>query len=123
MSHETGATPVFDLERALGSFDDDMGLLLEIAQMYLSEGPSRMEEIRVALKDSDALAVLQAAHRLRGSLGALGACLAADAAQALESLAADGDIHEIAGAVADLEREVERLRPVLEDLIKREGVG
>jgi HPt (histidine-containing phosphotransfer) domain-containing protein len=123
MSHETGATPVFDRDLALGCFDGDMGLLLEIAQMYLLEGPSRMEEIRVALKDSDAPAVVHAAHRLRGSLGALGACLAADAAQALESLASDGDIHEIAGAVADLEREVERLRPVLEDLIKREGAG
>ena len=120
MSHEARAT--FDLDMALGCFDGDMGLLLEIARMYLAEGPSRIEEIHLGLKGSDAPAVERAAHALRGSLGALGACLAADAAQALESLAAKGDSNPIAGAVADLEREVERLRPVLENLIKRDGV-
>ena len=116
------AAPVFDRDHALECLDGDMALLLEIAQMYLTEGPGRLEEIREGLKRRDAPAVEHAAHRLRGSLGALGASLAADAAQTLESVAARGDFSRIEDAVAALEREAARLRPALESLIKGEGV-
>ena len=118
MKHEEDAAAVFDQDRALECFDGDMGLLLEIAQMFLTEWPGRLEEIREGLKKRDAPALERAAHRLRGSLGALGASLAADAAQALESLAAQGDFAKIKDAVATLDREAARLRPALLNLIK-----
>ena len=109
---------VFDRDQALERFDGDMGLLLEIAQMYLKEGSGRLEEIREALKRRDAPALVRAAHRLRGSLGALGASLAADVARTLESLAAQGDFSRMEDAVAALDRETARLCPELERLIK-----
>src|SRR2546425_13314551 len=121
MKHEEDAAAVFDQDRALECFDGDMGLLLEIAQMFLTEWPGRLEEIREGLKRRDAPALERAAHRLRGSLGALGASLAAGAAQTLESLVAQGDFAKIEDAVAALDREAARLRPALEDLIKGEG--
>jgi HPt (histidine-containing phosphotransfer) domain-containing protein len=123
MKHEEDAAAVFDQNLALGCFDGDMSLLLEIAQMYLTEGPARIEEIRDGLTKRDAPAVARAAHRLRGSLGALGASRAADAAQTLESLAAQGDFSKIEDAVAALERETAQLRPALESLIKSQSVG
>ena len=45
MKHEEDAAAVFDQNRALECLDGDMGLLLEIAQMFLTEGPGRIEEI------------------------------------------------------------------------------
>jgi two-component system sensor histidine kinase/response regulator len=116
-------TAVFNRDQALEYFDGDMGLLLEIAQVYLTDGPARFQEIREGLKRRDASGLERAAHGLRGSLSALGASLGADAAQALESLAARGDFPRIEGAVAALDREIAKLRPVLEHLIKREGVS
>lgn len=118
MSHETDATAVFDQDRALVCLDGDMGLFLEIIEMYLADGPSRLEEIREGLKKRDAQVLERAAHRLRGSLGALAASLAADAAETLESLAVQGDFSKIEGAVAALDREAGRLRLALEKFIK-----
>jgi two-component system, sensor histidine kinase and response regulator len=122
MSHDENAAGVFDRDKALECFDGDMGLLLEIAQMYLTDGPGRLQEIREGLKRRDAPAMERAAHRMRGSLGALGASLAADAAQTLETHAAKNDFPKIEDAVAALDREIARLRPALENLIKGEGV-
>ena len=123
MKHEEDAAAVFDQDQALECFDGDMGLLLEIARMFLAEGAGRLEEIREGLKIRDAPALAGAAHRLRGSCGALGATLAAEAAQTLESLAAQGDFSKIEGAVAALERETARLRLALESLVKSQSVG
>jgi HPt (histidine-containing phosphotransfer) domain-containing protein len=118
MNHEENAAAVFDRDQALECFNGDMELLLEIAHLYLTEAPGRFEEIREALKGRDAPALERAAHKMRGSLGALGASLATDAAQNLEILAAHGDFSRIEGAVDALDREAARLRPVLENLIK-----
>jgi HPt (histidine-containing phosphotransfer) domain-containing protein len=122
MNHDESAAAVFDRDKALECLDGDMGLLLEIARMYLTDGPGRLREIREGLKSHDAPALERAAHGMRGSLGALGASLASDAAQALESHAAQNDFPKMEDAVAALDREVARLRPALESLIKVEGV-
>jgi len=118
MEHDDAAAVVFDQDQALEYSGGDRGLLQEIARMYLEDGPSRLGEIREGLEKGDMSVVERAAHKLRGSLGALAAPLATKAAQELESLAAAGDLSNIERAVAALDVEVARLRPAIEKLIK-----
>lgn len=118
MDQDESAGVVFDEAKALEYSGGDRELLQEIARMYLADGPSRLEEIRAGLKGGDAEVVERAAHKLRGSLSAFAAPLAVAAAQVVESLAAEGDLSEVAGAVAALHVEVERLRPSIENLVK-----
>lgn len=71
-----GPDPVF--ERILG--------------LYLRELPGRMTAIRSAVEQGDAQALRDAAHSLRGSSATLGATLAAELSEALESGAVAGDL-------------------------------
>jgi two-component system sensor histidine kinase/response regulator len=118
VEHDDAAAVVFDQGQALEYSGGDKELLQEIARMYLEDGPSRLGEIREGLEKGDMSVVERAAHKLRGSLGALAAPLATKAAQELESLAAASDLSNIERAVAALDVEVARLRPAIENLIK-----
>lgn len=122
MGHDDAAA-IFDEDLALEYSGGDKELLQEIARLFLDDSRIRLEEIREGLRKGDPSAVEHAAHKLRGSLGALAARPAADVAQGLESLAARGDLLEAERAVAALDFEVARLRPAIENLIKGVGAG
>jgi PAS domain S-box-containing protein len=94
-------------------------LLKEIVQLFLADCPKRLSQIREAVARGDSTALEHAAHALKGSLGNLSAEAAASAASQLEMLAHESNVTRYAEAGAALEREVERLQPALEALIKQ----
>ena len=57
------------------SDEGDPELLIDLIQMYLQDGPQKLEEIRDGLAQKDYDRVERAAHSLKGSAGNLGAVL------------------------------------------------
>ena len=107
---------LLDLDAALSYAGDDPELLREVARIWTADGPRRLFDLREGLRKGDWQAVERAAHRLRGSLGTLGASEAMAAAARIETLATDGASAEIPEAVAVLEKEIQRVQPELERL-------
>ena len=71
---------------ALERVDGDEELLRELCQIFLQESPKLLVNLRRAIVDTDAQAVMCAAHSLKGELGYLGAAGASQAAQELEDM-------------------------------------
>lgn len=105
-----------DLAAALERTGGDRELLAEVAQMCLEDMPEMVGAIRSSLAGGDADAVRKAAHKLKGSLVALAAGPASDAAYAVERLGAEGHLDRAAEALRALEAEIDRLRPALSEV-------
>jgi two-component system, sensor histidine kinase and response regulator len=86
--------PVFDLSAALEAVAGDRALFLEIAQLFLSELPQAVSDIREAVSGGDASRLEQGAHKLKGSLAIVGAKRAFDAAYGLEVIGREGQMEE-----------------------------
>ena len=94
----------------------DAELLGEMAAMFLDECPRHVSGIRQAVAGHDARSLESAAHALRGSVSNFTARRASQAALSLELMGRDGDLTGSEQALAALEEELERLKPVLEEL-------
>jgi two-component system, sensor histidine kinase and response regulator len=103
------AGEAFDKDDVLARVSGDRQLLAELVDVFNQETPRALLEIRRSVDNNDATRLERAAHRLRGSIMAFGADLAAQAALALESLGRGGVLTEAHTHVAHLEREVQRL--------------
>jgi CheY-like chemotaxis protein len=113
------AAPAFDRASALAQLDGDEALLAEVAELFLSDCPRRLETIRTALAGGDGATLTQAAHALKGAVRYLGATEAAEAAQRLELTATEGNLAAAAETLRALEREIDRLTPALAELVSQ----
>lgn len=107
---------VIDKTIALDRVGGDEQLLGEAAGILLEDLPGWRAELSQALENSDAPIVRRVAHTIKGAVDVFGAQAAHDAALRLEEIAAGGDLNGASEAAADLERELERLLPELEEL-------
>jgi HPt (histidine-containing phosphotransfer) domain-containing protein len=87
---EATSGPVFDKSKALRNVDDDLGLLREIAELFLADGPAMMVSIRQAVAAGDAERLHRAAHMLKGAVASFGAKAAFDTSMALETMGRTG---------------------------------
>jgi HPt (histidine-containing phosphotransfer) domain-containing protein len=76
--------------RELGG-EDDPGLLVELIDLYLSDAPQRMGEIRQALSTNDWKLLERAAHTLKSSSANIGARELSAICKELEAKARAGD--------------------------------
>jgi HPt (histidine-containing phosphotransfer) domain-containing protein len=104
---------VFDRAAFLESFDGDVALLRELAQLFVATCPTRLSSLRAALASGDRQALQQVAHLFKGSAGSFAAARAFTAAQQVEAIACDGDLAGIGAACARLEAEITRLNEAL----------
>jgi HPt (histidine-containing phosphotransfer) domain-containing protein len=102
-----------DLAAALGRVGGDEDLLREIAEIFLDECPDALSEVKQAIDATDAGALQNAAHALKGSVGNFGASEAYEAALRLEMMGRNGNLTGSTEALADLERALGRLKPQL----------
>jgi CheY-like chemotaxis protein/HPt (histidine-containing phosphotransfer) domain-containing protein len=112
-SVEAAATeelPVFDRRMALDRVSGDEQLLDEVVQLFLSDAPSRIAEVRSSLEQGDPKRLQIAAHSLKGSAGYVGAERTAAQARKLEDLGRSGDLSQALEEFRLLEREIEKLR-------------
>jgi CheY-like chemotaxis protein/nitrogen-specific signal transduction histidine kinase len=111
--------PVYDRAVALKRVDGDEGLLRELVELFLDDGPRVLQELRDALAAGDAARVRRAAHTLKSSAGTFGAADAGAAAERLEILARTGDLSGAPAAAAALEEQLGRLLSALRELVAK----
>jgi len=114
---QTESPEVFDRRQAMDATCGDPELLREIVGIFLEDCPRMVGELRAAIAAANGDASRRAAHTLKGSVSVLGANALAAAAKDVEHLARAGDMAGAAAAVARVEEEVNRLLPVLEELV------
>jgi HPt (histidine-containing phosphotransfer) domain-containing protein len=109
---------IIDIEAAAEHLGGDYSILGEIAGLCIEEHPKLLEAIRSALDAGDAVQVGSAAHTVKGMLANFSAARAVAAALALERIGKSGDLAEARPALAELEREIDRILPILHDLAR-----
>jgi HPt (histidine-containing phosphotransfer) domain-containing protein len=100
------------LERAGGNKQ----LLAEMAALFATDCPMRMEEISNAIVQQNAAGVERAAHALLGSVSTFSAPAATAAARKLESMGRDGDLEDAPPAYKSLEAALQHLNRELASL-------
>jgi PAS domain S-box-containing protein len=115
-----GTAPPFNLAAALERTAGDEDLLRELAAVFCQACPAMMAELRGALDQGDAHKAGDAAHALKGAVGAFGPSTAFDVGVQLEGLARHGDLAGSEALYGQLREQMERLLPVLERLARRE---
>jgi PAS domain S-box-containing protein len=106
----TGEPAVFARQAALDRFDGEEQLLEEVIELFVSDVPNRMAEIRISLELGDPKRLQSAAHSLKGAAGYVGAERVAALALKLEELGCGGDLSSALEDYAQLEREIEQFR-------------
>ncbi len=114
-TEEAAAAPeVLNMNEALEAVAGDRDLLSELARLFLDELPRQRSGLREAVARADASQLRNVAHALKGAVSNFAAHAAAGAALRLEMLGREGKTTGAAEAFAELERELERLIPVLQ---------
>ena len=113
---------ILDMEALMARLDGDKELLAEIAGLFLESSSELLLEIREAIDKGDEKGLERSAHTLKGSVGNFFAKKAVDASLRLETMGREGALDEAPQAFEVLEKEIERLIPLLENL-QKEGVA
>lgn len=100
------------LERLGGDAD----LLREVAGLFLEKQEKQLREIRDAIDCGDASRLEQAAHTLKGSLGNFHAHASIRTASLLEEMGRSGELDGAREALAEMERQIDRLKPALAEI-------
>ena len=116
-SHSTVAEDplqeVLHRQALLDRVEGDRALLAEMVALFFEESPRQLAELQDSLANGNAPAAERAAHKLKGAVGNFAAPAAAAAAEKAEHLARAGDLDRARAAASTLDKELERLRPVL----------
>jgi HPt (histidine-containing phosphotransfer) domain-containing protein len=116
MAKTTASVP-FDRQSILDRIGGDESLLDEIAELFLSEYPVLLGEIREAVAHGDARQLQHSAHSLKGAISHFGAEPATQAAYQLEMIGKRNELQEATEALINLERQLSELRPALESML------
>lgn len=108
----------FNREIALDRVGGDEELFREIAQLYLNEYPSIVDQIQAAIRTGSATDLQRSAHTLKGSLGTLGAEQAAAQALRLEMMGRLQNMSDASTALCELHRVLEKFHEKLHSEIK-----
>jgi CheY-like chemotaxis protein len=106
------------LDRAaiLEQMGGDADLLREVIGLFLEKQENQMTELREAIDCGDAERLEQAAHTLKGSLGHFHAHSSIRAALRLEEIGRSGEMNGAREALAEMERQISRLKPALAEI-------
>ena len=112
-----------DKATALANLGGDENVLAEVAQIFLVECSRLMSEVREAIHRNNSSALEQAAHSMKGSVGAFAARKAYETARRLEELGHEGKLKDAERVFASLEAEIDRLKPEMESLVSGAAVS
>lgn len=118
-NHEPEA---FNLAEALERVEGDLDLLKEMADLFLDEYPRMIVEIEHALTTSNAQALQNAAHTLKGAVSNFSAYRATEASFILEKMGRQQNLAaDTATAFSTLKHELILLGSALETLKEKEA--
>ena len=92
----------------LRGLNDSDAVIREVAGLYLSDTPMRIDALRRAVQKNDAAALATAAHGLKGSSANVGAMRVYALAAKLEEMGRRGDLTGVSAMLDELSREYER---------------
>ncbi len=114
---------VWDRAAALDRLGGDESLLDELIELFFKDYPVLARRLTEALTRGDLASLREPAHKLKGSLGALGLPATADLAQEIESAS---QVEDATAAVSLIDRfmaEVEMLQDVMRPQVVAGGVA
>ncbi len=114
----TDEKEILDRDKILEQTGANEETLKEIVELFAVESAKLMKRIRDAITNGDSLTLQRDAHTLKGSIQIFGAEHAAAAAKRLEIMGRDKNLADSEQAWQVLVEEIERLKPLLRDLIK-----
>ncbi|HMW17631.1 MAG TPA: ATP-binding protein [Accumulibacter sp.] len=117
MADEESPLACFDRAGALDRVDGDEQLLALLIAGTLEQIAADRAQLHEVIDDCQPVAVAKIAHRLKGSLGAVGAGRAQEAARRLEVAGKDDRRADFAPLFADLISELTVLDPLLRDYL------
>jgi CheY-like chemotaxis protein len=109
------AEEIVDWPQALEGVEGDRRLLRDMVEAFLEEAPRLMAAIREAIAGADAGALQAAVHTLKAPTRCLGATPAFEQVVRLEQVARTKNMESAEAIFAALERQMERLNPVLKE--------
>jgi CheY-like chemotaxis protein/HPt (histidine-containing phosphotransfer) domain-containing protein len=107
---------LLDWALAMRHVGQDRGLLLELMQTYVGEGPKVIDQIRQGLQTQDKSLLLRAAHTLKGTLRTLGMTRLAELARGIELLADGPGPVETIPDLEELEASVDRVNTLIHEM-------
>ena len=107
---------LLDRDAVLDRVGGDEELLREITEIFLSEYPGLLDEIRTAIGAGDLAKLEVSAHTLKGSVANFGAEDATEAARQLEVMARKRQMENAPSALQALELHFAALLPALRQL-------
>jgi two-component system sensor histidine kinase/response regulator len=107
---------VLDRTKMLARLGGDEELMREVAQLFLERCQGDLSAIRDAIDAPDSRRLLEAAHGLKGAAGNLSASGVAEAASALERMAADNRLDDALAGYRRLSTEMNLLIEALKHL-------
>jgi len=111
-------TELLDRTQILEQTGGSSEVLKEIVDLFAVESKRLMKKIQAAIENEDPSGLQRAAHTLKGSVRVFGAERVASAALRLEKIGESNNLVDAEDARADLDRELERLVPMLNKLLK-----
>lgn len=109
---------VLDKAELLDRTQGDIDLLKQMVDLFFDNFPRLLSRLQDAISRGNSKDLECTAHTLKGSVGNFAARRAIEAALALEDLGRRNDMSHAGQALAALESEIARLKPVLLTLIK-----
>jgi HPt (histidine-containing phosphotransfer) domain-containing protein len=101
------------------SEEGDPELLVDLIQMYLQDGPIKLEEMNAGVAQQDYERVERAAHSLKGAAGNLGAVLVQKDCDALQQASRQRALDELKRGLRDLRTHFREAEAALQKLLAK----
>jgi two-component system, sensor histidine kinase and response regulator len=112
-----------DWQEALAGVNHKAGLLAELAELFLQEGPRLLEQAREAVQRQDAAGLKLAAHTLKGSSRYFGNNPLAMMAAELEKMGADGQLSGASQWIEQAQQAFDQLVPQFHAFLQQQNGG
>ncbi len=99
----------FDLSALREAAGEDEDLVWTLINIFREECPGLIDNIEQAIRGCQPQQLHEAAHKLKGTLGNMGAMAALDQAVALEAMGKNEDMQQATSAFGRLKSEIETL--------------
>jgi two-component system, sensor histidine kinase and response regulator len=110
---DTNSEGVMNMDEFRNRTDGDTSLMRELIDLFVSEYPRQLEDVRRAVRSRNMTDLKSAAHALKGTVGNFSAEPSMNAAASLEEMGRRGDLDEATEYCGRLATELSRLHTTL----------
>jgi len=109
---------IFDKPALMKRLMDDEDLAREVISTYLNEIPIQFQELKKCLESNDTAGTERHVHTIKGASANLGCEALRAVASQLEKSCKNGDLTAVHNGIGEMERQFDRIKPVLQNEIK-----